>query len=242
MIKHCCRTLAVIAVTLLISSCASMSKDECLNADWRLIGFEDGAGGTDQARIGQHRKACANHGVTPDLVAYDRGYKEGIYNFCSYSRGYDTARAGDSVAQVCPMDADYHVGFGEGVGVYCTYDVGLSEGRAGKTYQRICPPALESAFLDGYDFGKRVHSLESRIGSIKGRLAAIENEHDANRRKIEELKNEVAFDDSLDGQERSRLLGELEDRNEKTSELNAERIALEVELSNARSELARLGY
>ncbi len=55
---------------LLISGCATMGKDECLTSNWRSIGYEDGARGYPPERIGNHRKACAKHSVSPDLQTY----------------------------------------------------------------------------------------------------------------------------------------------------------------------------
>jgi hypothetical protein len=46
------------------TGCATLGKEECLNADWFTIGFEDGARGYPASRIGDHREACAKHGVT----------------------------------------------------------------------------------------------------------------------------------------------------------------------------------
>lgn len=63
------RIISFFALVVLVSSCASLSKDECVNADWRLIGYEDGSNGAGRVRIGQHRKACADHGVVPKTSA-----------------------------------------------------------------------------------------------------------------------------------------------------------------------------
>ena len=54
---------------LLITGCASLDKQECRLADWRMIGYEDGAAGRSGTRIGDHRAACAQHGVIPDMAA-----------------------------------------------------------------------------------------------------------------------------------------------------------------------------
>ena len=62
--------MTLAAAALLLQGCASMNQDECLVSDWRLVGYEDGAAGQPANRIGEHRKACASYGVTPDLTAY----------------------------------------------------------------------------------------------------------------------------------------------------------------------------
>ena len=54
------RTVGILsAVFLLLEGCATLSKNECLQAQWYDIGFTDGAGGHTLTRIGKPRKACA---------------------------------------------------------------------------------------------------------------------------------------------------------------------------------------
>jgi len=57
------------------TGCSTLSQEECLVADWQLIGREDGAVGRDASYIGNHRKACADYGIVPDLQEYQHGYE-----------------------------------------------------------------------------------------------------------------------------------------------------------------------
>ena len=105
------------AVLLLaVSGCATMDRDECLTVDWRTIGFEDGSAGYAGDRIGQHRKACAKHGVTPDLAAYQAGRTEGLREYCVPANGFRLGSQGGSYGGMCPADLDpgfadaYHSG------------------------------------------------------------------------------------------------------------------------------------
>jgi len=84
-----------------LSGCASMSGDECLTSDWGAVGFEDGSRGHTADRIGQHRKACAKHGVTPDLQAYNTGREKGLVDYCQPSRGFDVGERGNRYKGVC---------------------------------------------------------------------------------------------------------------------------------------------
>jgi hypothetical protein len=95
------RTL-LIAATLLLAGCASMDRNECVNADWYAIGLEDGAQGRGVDRLGAHRRACAEHNVAPDAERYVAGHREGLKTFCTYERGYAQGRAGRSYAGICP--------------------------------------------------------------------------------------------------------------------------------------------
>lgn len=87
---------------LAMSGCASMSGDECLTSDWHAIGYEDGSRGYDSSRLGDHRKACAKHGVTPDLQAYKKGRRQGLREFCQPSRGFNLGAGGGRYNGVCP--------------------------------------------------------------------------------------------------------------------------------------------
>ena len=72
-------SLLIALCTLLLGACAAkMSKDECRTVDWRTVGYEDGVAGQPGDRIGEHRRACAEYGVTPDLTAYLAGRTAGL--------------------------------------------------------------------------------------------------------------------------------------------------------------------
>jgi len=92
------------ASILLISGCATMGKDECLTSNWRSIGYEDGARGYPPERIGNHRKACAKHSVSPDLQAYQAGRAEGLQAFCQPHKGFQLGSRGGNYAGVCPAE------------------------------------------------------------------------------------------------------------------------------------------
>lgn len=91
---------------LLISGCASLSKQECLTADWKLIGFEDGSQGKPESTIGDHRKACAKVSVTPNLAQYQQGHREGARKFCVKSTAYPLGVNGGAYYGVCPADLE----------------------------------------------------------------------------------------------------------------------------------------
>lgn len=94
--------LALVTVLVGLSGCASMSADECLTVDWATIGFEDGSRGYTADRLSSHRKACAKHGVAPDLAAYQHGHAQGIESFCMPGRGFNYGANGGRYAGVCP--------------------------------------------------------------------------------------------------------------------------------------------
>lgn len=95
--------VAGLAAALLLSACATgMGKEECVAADWRTIGYEDGLHGFPPDRIGVHRVACAKHQVTPNLAAYSEGRERGLVEYCQPKNGYRVGLAGAGYANVCP--------------------------------------------------------------------------------------------------------------------------------------------
>lgn len=86
-----------------LAGCASgMSKEECLYADWRAIGYEDGAAGLDAGAISSRRTACADKAkVTPDMEAYLAGREGGLDQFCRPANGFDYGARGGRYAGAC---------------------------------------------------------------------------------------------------------------------------------------------
>lgn len=98
--------LMMLLGTSLLSGCATMSEEECLTADWRMIGYEDGVAGLSAARIGEHRKACAKHNLTPNMQAYRDGREEGLYEYCRPQNGFHLGQHGSAYTGVCPFDTE----------------------------------------------------------------------------------------------------------------------------------------
>ena len=83
-----------------------MNRAECLVSDWQMIGFEDGARGYGSQHLARHRKACAKHGVAPDLTAYQQGRSEGLEEYCQPTKGFALGSNGAAYAGVCPADLE----------------------------------------------------------------------------------------------------------------------------------------
>jgi len=111
------KLLASALLMLGLSGCASMNKAECMNVDWRTVGYEDGVAGRSGERIGQYRKACAKHGVAPDLNAYQSGRELGLREYCQPETGYQLGVNGYSLKTYCPVElkeefeSAYHSGY-----------------------------------------------------------------------------------------------------------------------------------
>lgn len=111
--------LVVICATIL-AGCATLSEEECQTADWYAIGYEDGANGQPDTRIGAHREACAKHGITPDLRDYQDGHDEGLLTFCTPRNGFNRARSGYQYNGICPpsLEPEFLDGYEAGRQIY----------------------------------------------------------------------------------------------------------------------------
>ena len=217
-----------------------MSRDECVNADWRTIGFEDGSNGAAPGRIGNHRKACASHNIVPDRDNYLAGYQEGNQLFCTFERGQREGQYGNRANDLCAIDTSYPAGYQEGQITYCTYDMGYQAGLNGEEYLRVCPSETEANFLAGYDFGTEVHRLSQEISEQEARLVEIVNFQKENDTLIEELRHEAVFNRELSAEERVEILADIKALDKSNEELEAEYEAIGIEISRLHRKRQRL--
>ena len=94
-------TILILLILVLMTGCATMDRSECQVANWEIIGLEDGAAGRNSAYIGQHRSACAEHAVTPDLNLYMKGHKRGLLQYCTYQSGFNLGEHARGLSNVC---------------------------------------------------------------------------------------------------------------------------------------------
>lgn len=98
--------VVLIAIIGILSGCATLSKEECLAADWMVIGDADGAVGyAPQERFAGHTKACSKIGVVPDQTLWNQGYQKGLIRYCTPQNGLTVGEAGKSYANVCPLNS-----------------------------------------------------------------------------------------------------------------------------------------
>ena len=103
---HLLRFFYCLSVFMLVTGCATMDKSECRNADWKIVGLEDGAAGRQLSYVGNHRRACAEYGVKPDLDAYRDGHAAGARQFCTPANGFRQGRGGHAYVGICPADLE----------------------------------------------------------------------------------------------------------------------------------------
>jgi hypothetical protein len=94
--------LGILSVGL--SGCATLSRDECRQGDWASIGQRDGATGYPPSRIQQHAEACSSFGITHNAAAYKAGWDRGIVLYCTPENGFETGRKNESYHGLCPAN------------------------------------------------------------------------------------------------------------------------------------------
>jgi len=166
------RTLATFALSALLSGCATMDRDQCLRADWYAVGLEDGARGRPVEHLGDHRRACAEHGITPQTERYLAGRNEGLKSYCTYERGLSAGRSGQSHSAVCPA------------GLAGSFSAGYQRGREIHDLRRRLDSVQEQ-------IRKSKAALTAGIPSPKARAAEVERLEDLSR-EAEQLEQRIA--------------------------------------------------
>tara|TARA_R110002096_G_scaffold416576_3_gene619560 strand:+ start:4771 stop:5346 length:576 start_codon:yes stop_codon:yes gene_type:complete len=83
-----------------------MNENECLVADWRTIGYQDGSQGRSEQWLERRGEACAEFGVAPNMEEYLGGRVQGLSAFCQPRRGFDMGLRGNRYDNVCPQNLE----------------------------------------------------------------------------------------------------------------------------------------
>jgi len=206
--------ILMLLMMALFAGCASMSKKECLSADWETVGYRDGARGVHYTYLEKHRESCVKYEVIPDDAAYRNGWEQGIRSYCTADNGYRAGTAGRAYRNICPADVagDFLAGWEQGIEQFCTPENGLQHGLSGRQYSGVCPPHLEPGYRDFYRLGHDVRSART--------------EHHGIERQVQDLERRVAAEKDL--QRHRNMLHELERLQHAEARSDARLIALEA--------------
>lgn len=110
----------VALLVLLMQGCATLDREECQVADWRLIGYQDGVQGKPASVIGTYREDCAKHAVVPDLDAWQAGRAQGLQEYCTPANAFRLGRSGHAYPVVCPEPASaaFRIAYDDGRAIY----------------------------------------------------------------------------------------------------------------------------
>jgi hypothetical protein len=201
-------SLAILAAAAALSGCNSMSAQECLATDWRTVGYEDGVNGYSGDRIGHYRKACSEHGVTPNLEQYQAGREQGLREFCKPANGFRVGAHGGGYGGVCPADLDqtFSDAYQTGRQLY------VLRSRVGSTQDEIYAMHSEMEQIERnlVTIGAQVvdptttneqraqllvdtKHMAERKGEIKGRLPDLERELALQQRELDDYRATLTF-------------------------------------------------
>lgn len=96
----------MIANLLLLNSCETLSKEECLYGSWYELGVKDGRLGKTLDLLGHHQRACTEYGVQVNESEYRSGRTQGLSSYCQLSNAFDTGLRGERYQSVCPREID----------------------------------------------------------------------------------------------------------------------------------------
>lgn len=198
----------VLVSVVVLSGCATLSEEECLTADWYSIGYEDGANGQPDTRIGSHREACAKHGITPSLRDYQDGHDEGVLTFCTPRNGFNRARAGYQYNGICPpsLEPEFLDGYEAGRRIYqVSSEVSSleSEQRSNEAEQQRIEQQLlekEAALFGASTPEEQRRVIYEEIALLKERQGTLEQQRDDIIRdladaeaRLRELRNRYSY-------------------------------------------------
>lgn len=165
--------LSGLILCFIASGCASLSKEECANANWDAIGYGDGSRGKSANRFNVHQKACAEHGFKASFADYQDGHLRGLREvFCKPRNGYRLGLNGSGYNNVCPSDVE--------PGFLAAYHHGRDIYLAQRSYHRLA---------------QQLSRLKAERTKVDGRIAhlreAIRKDDPVNNSKISQhLRNQ----------------------------------------------------
>ena len=195
-------------IGLSLSGCASMDLAECQTADWETIGYQDGAAGRPSEDISRHRKACAQHGVTPLLASYLDGWSDGVERYCVPQNGFNAGSAGRQYAGVCPaeLEEDFLIAYSDGKQLnmfesnvqQISYRISRDLDRIERITKSIEKKEAKLVTADG-TAAERVQlladlrDLTEEKGQLEKSVLDLEHEHGRAEVELEHYRSDIAF-------------------------------------------------
>jgi hypothetical protein len=99
------RFLSLLSV-LLVTGCATLSREDCSRGDWASLGINDGRTGEPSSRLDEHQKACMEYGIAVNQEAYLTGREQGLQDYCQLDNAFQIGLSGKPYHHVCPPSID----------------------------------------------------------------------------------------------------------------------------------------
>lgn len=107
--------MTFIVLLTVLTSCASLTQEDCNNTNWTQKGELDGSNGKSLAKFSNYQQQCREHGVVISKANYRQGYILGLRKFCSYKSGYELGLDGSDPLNECnKISPSFTKGYEEG--------------------------------------------------------------------------------------------------------------------------------
>ena len=172
---------------VMLNGCAIMSKNECLSANWGLIGQNDGYNGNGSF-MQKRAQACMKHNSILDTEAYTAGYKKGLKNYCNPQTIFDYALQGRGTYQSCPMEMQNNL--------RPYYNVANKFYHANKNLKSI-EDTIASAKSNMYNSDLKEESRKyyrERYNEASNKLGQVQREYNLAEREILQFKRTAGFE------------------------------------------------
>ena len=107
----------IVTGLFVLASCSSISsKDDCVEADWYDVGYEDALDGKRVTQLNEYRATCSEYKVKVNAKHYRGGWNNAIQTVCNYDKGFKTGFEKRRMVDNCPprLVSAYRKGFREG--------------------------------------------------------------------------------------------------------------------------------
>jgi len=170
------KNLILLVLCTQLGACAVMNKQECLNANWRDIGYHvafDGAIEPSKPFI-TREKACGKHEVTANQALFEQGFEDGRVHHCQLENAVHLGIDGHTKTinnNLCP--SQYYPGFAN------AFRVGH---RLNHLRYNVHASRHSISELD-----RKIHNSRKRIRKIKDQISSSDDSNkEINKSKLRE--------------------------------------------------------
>lgn len=187
----------LMCLSVLLAGCATMSKEECKQADWYLKGVDDATQGYPLDRVIEHGKACARVNIVPNMKDYREGHAKGARLYCVPEKAYSEGRNGAAYNGICPAELEpaFLRAYGDGQELYriqrnidrMLSEISSSQSQVDSNYNEIS--RLKYEIVNSQDEQDRRYKMR-RIDDLERDIRNLYFNADSAARELELFKND----------------------------------------------------
>jgi len=171
-------SVLVIGAGVLITSCETISEDQCFATDWADRGYKDGTNGAARSKLSDYIDKCSEFGADVNRARYLDGFEAGLERYCTYDKGFSRGEGGSSYNAVCegPRAGAFRAGYDDGTAKY--------------EYERKYDNLLDAVRRAEEQYEDVTHRLKDQTLSADERLR-LEKKRRRYKDRIEDTKHEL---------------------------------------------------